>query len=107
MFVLLFCQFHGLVVVLQVLTNLNCSLNVEKIAFQTAFREEVTQIVNLLLLYVAVEEQSCVLLLGLLLFVNFLKVFDEVVDLRNIQEAPDYIRWLNETESESVLLDRT
>lgn len=107
MLVLLLCQFHGLVVVLQVFANFNGSFNVKKIAFETTFRKEVAQIINFLFLHVAVEQQSGVLLLRLLLLVDFLKVLDEVVDLRNIEEAPNHIRWLYKTESQSILLDRT
>lgn len=81
MFVLLLCQFHGLVVVLQVFANFNGSLNVKKIAFETTFRKEVAQIINFLLFNIAVEQQSGMLLLRLLLLVDFLKVLDEVVDL--------------------------
>lgn len=45
--------------------------------------------------------------LGLLLLVDTLEVFDEIVDLRDIQETSDYVGWLNESQGERVLLDST
>jgi hypothetical protein len=107
MLVLLLCQLHGFVVVLQVFAHFDGSFNVKKIAFETAFRKEMAQIINFLLFHVAVEQQSGVLLLSLLLLVDFLKILNEVVNLGNIEEAPNHIRWLYETESECVLPDRT
>jgi hypothetical protein len=62
--------------VLQVLANLDGGLNIEEITLETAFREEVAEVVDLLLLDVAVEQEGSVFLLRLLLFVDALQVLD-------------------------------
>ena len=65
------------------------------------------EILNLLFLDIAIEQQGSVFFLGLLLLVDTLEVFDEIVDLRDIQETSDYVGWLNESQGERVLLDST
>jgi hypothetical protein len=102
---LLLCQFHGFVVVLQVFADLDGSLDIEEVALQTAFREEMAEVFNLLFLDVAVEEEGSVLLLGLLFLVDALQVLDEVVDLGDVEELADDVGGLDEAESEDVLLD--
>ena len=64
-----------------------------------------TEVVDLLLLDVAVQQKCGVLLLGLLLLVDALQVLDQVIDLRNIEELPYHIGRFDEAEREDVLLD--
>lgn len=64
-----------------------------------------TEIVDLLLLYVAIQQKSGVLLLCFLLLVDALQVLDQVIYLRNIEELPYNVRGLDVAKSEDVLLD--
>ena len=56
MFVLLLSQLHRLVVMRQVLAYLDGCFNIEEIALKTALREKMTEIVDLLLLDIAIQE---------------------------------------------------
>lgn len=64
-----------------------------------------TEIVDLLLLNIAIKQKSGVLLLCFLLLVDALQVLDQVIYLRNIEELPYNVRGLDVAKSEDVLLD--
>lgn len=63
MLILLLGQFHGFLEMFQIFTDFNGSLNVEEVTFNRGLGKETTQVINFLLLYVAIQEQSCVFLL--------------------------------------------
>jgi len=70
MLIFLLCELHCLLIVVEVLTYFDGSLDIEKIAFQGGLRQELTQVFNLLLFYIAVEQKGCVLLFGYFLFMH-------------------------------------
>jgi hypothetical protein len=64
----------------------------------------VTQILYFLLFYITVEQQSCVLLFCKLFFMDFLKIFNQIVNLRDVQKFSYDVRWLNKTQGQNILL---
>jgi hypothetical protein len=66
-----------------------------------------TEVVYFLLLYIAIQQKSCVLLLCIFLLMDLLQIVNKIVYLGDVKELSNNVRWLHETKSEGVLIDCT
>lgn len=103
--VLLLGQSHGFLVMVQIFANLDGRFDIEEVTFQGTLRQEMTEVLDLLFLDVAIQQQSCMFFLGQFLLVDLLQVLDEVIDLRHVQELADHVGWLHKSQGEDVLSD--